>query len=222
MAEKTVAKSWADEEDDDDAPPGFGEAGAPSDAAAAASAAAAAALKGLKVASGSKEEASAGRETKNDAEEGVIDQPDISIKTGQLNDVPDGSEHEIKSVSWDSDVQPERSMQIHFGGVLRTMKSFFLKAKSCVNQLVAQDFPLPHSAIYVQVIANDTPYTSAKTFEELNLSEPLLRGLYSEMKFERPSKIQAVTLPMILNPPHANLIAQVGRHACSQHTAQSQ
>ena len=125
MAEKTVTKSWADEEDDDDAPPGFGEAGAPSDAATAASAAAAAALKGLKVASGSKEEASAGRETKNDAEEGVIDQPDISIKTGQLNDVPDGSEHEIKSVSWDSDVQPERSMHIHFGGVLRTMKSFF-------------------------------------------------------------------------------------------------
>ncbi|CAI7779445.1 unnamed protein product [Closterium sp. NIES-53] len=59
-----------------------------------------------------------------------------------------------------------------------------------------------------QVVAAETPYSSAKTFEELNLSEPLLRGLYSEMKFERPSKIQAVTLPMILLPPNANLIAQ--------------
>ncbi|CAL5350865.1 unnamed protein product [Camellia sinensis] len=30
---------------------------------------------------------------------------------------------------------------------------------------------------------------SAKTFEELNLSADLLKGLYVEMKFERPSKI---------------------------------
>lgn len=28
------------------------------------------------------------------------------------------------------------------------------------------------------------------------------------MKFERPSKIQAITLPMILTPPYKNLIAQ--------------
>ena len=28
------------------------------------------------------------------------------------------------------------------------------------------------------------------------------------MKFERPSKIQAVSLPMILNPPYMDLIAQ--------------
>ncbi|XP_057818251.1 DEAD-box ATP-dependent RNA helicase 38 [Cryptomeria japonica] len=58
------------------------------------------------------------------------------------------------------------------------------------------------------VTAGDTPYTSAKTFEDLNLSPELLRGLYSEMGFEKPSKIQAVTLPMIIRPPHQNLIAQ--------------
>ena len=51
-------------------------------------------------------------------------------------------------------------------------------------------------------------YKSAKTFQELNLSEDLLKGLYAEMKFERPSKIQAVSLPMILTPPYKNLIAQ--------------
>jgi ATP-dependent RNA helicase DDX19/DBP5 len=28
------------------------------------------------------------------------------------------------------------------------------------------------------------------------------------MKFQKPSKIQAVSLPMILNPPHRDLIAQ--------------
>eukprot|EP00271_Cylindrocystis_brebissonii_P010554 TRINITY_DN26761_c0_g1_i1.p1 TRINITY_DN26761_c0_g1~~TRINITY_DN26761_c0_g1_i1.p1 ORF type:complete len:554 (-),score=85.84 TRINITY_DN26761_c0_g1_i1:263-1924(-) len=60
----------------------------------------------------------------------------------------------------------------------------------------------------MKVTAEATPYTSAKSFEDLNLSEPLLRGLYSEMKFEKPSKIQADTLPMILSPPYTNLIAQ--------------
>lgn len=58
------------------------------------------------------------------------------------------------------------------------------------------------------VTADDTMYTSAKTFEELGLSQELLQGLYSEMKFERPSRIQAQTLPMILTPPHKSLIAQ--------------
>ncbi|KAI9108198.1 hypothetical protein K1719_021071 [Acacia pycnantha] len=51
-------------------------------------------------------------------------------------------------------------------------------------------------------------YTSASTFEDLNLSPELLKGLYVEMKFQKPSKIQAISLPMILNPPHKDLIAQ--------------
>ncbi|KAI7998516.1 DEAD-box ATP-dependent RNA helicase 38 [Camellia lanceoleosa] len=38
----------------------------------------------------------------------------------------------------------------------------------------------------------------ADLFEELNLSADLLKGLYVEMKFERPSKIQTISLPMIL------------------------
>lgn len=54
----------------------------------------------------------------------------------------------------------------------------------------------------------NTPYVSAKSFEELGLSPELLKGLYSEMRFERPSKVQADTLPMILTPPHRNLVAQ--------------
>lgn len=61
----------------------------------------------------------------------------------------------------------------------------------------------------IQVVpSGDTLYKSAKTFEDLNLSAELLKGLYVEMKFERPSKVQEVTLPMILTPPHKNLIAQ--------------
>ncbi|EFN51370.1 hypothetical protein CHLNCDRAFT_28127, partial [Chlorella variabilis] len=58
------------------------------------------------------------------------------------------------------------------------------------------------------VTQGDSFYTSAKTFEELGLSQELLQGLYTEMKFERPSRIQAQTLPMILTPPFRSLIAQ--------------
>ncbi|PNW83108.1 hypothetical protein CHLRE_06g306850v5 [Chlamydomonas reinhardtii] len=54
----------------------------------------------------------------------------------------------------------------------------------------------------------DSIYASAHKFEELPLSPELLKGLYVEMKFERPSKVQALTLPMILTPPHRDLIAQ--------------
>ncbi|KAK7345229.1 hypothetical protein VNO77_15821 [Canavalia gladiata] len=58
------------------------------------------------------------------------------------------------------------------------------------------------------VTSGDTPYTSAAKFEDLSLSPELLKGLYVEMKFQKPSKIQAISLPMILNPPHRDLIAQ--------------
>ncbi|KAK1403357.1 DEAD-box ATP-dependent RNA helicase 38 [Heracleum sosnowskyi] len=66
----------------------------------------------------------------------------------------------------------------------------------------------PESANIEAVTSGGTPYTSAKRFEDLNISAELLQGLYVEMKFERPSKIQAITLPMILTPPYKNLIAQ--------------
>ncbi|MED6149703.1 DEAD-box ATP-dependent RNA helicase 38 [Stylosanthes scabra] len=66
----------------------------------------------------------------------------------------------------------------------------------------------PEDSNIQAVTSGDTPYTSAATFEDLNLSAELLKGLYVEMKFQKPSKIQAISLPMILNPPHRDLIAQ--------------
>ncbi|KAI8563195.1 hypothetical protein RHMOL_Rhmol03G0093800 [Rhododendron molle] len=66
----------------------------------------------------------------------------------------------------------------------------------------------PDDSNIKSVTVGDTMYTSAKTFEELTLSPDLLKGLYVEMKFERPSKIQAHSLPMILTPPYKHLIAQ--------------
>ncbi|KAL2554405.1 DEAD-box ATP-dependent RNA helicase 38 [Forsythia ovata] len=66
----------------------------------------------------------------------------------------------------------------------------------------------PDDSSIKAVTSGDTPYTSAKKFEDLNLSPDLLKGLYTEMNFERPSKIQTISLPMILTPPYKNLIAQ--------------
>ncbi|MEI4872808.1 hypothetical protein Q8G47_29210, partial [Klebsiella pneumoniae] len=48
----------------------------------------------------------------------------------------------------------------------------------------------PEDSNIKAVTSGDTPYTSAKRFEDLSLSPELLKGLYVEMKFERPSKIQ--------------------------------
>ncbi|KAI3923059.1 hypothetical protein MKW92_041756 [Papaver armeniacum] len=58
------------------------------------------------------------------------------------------------------------------------------------------------------VTTGDTLYSTAATFEDLRLSEEILKGLYVDMKFTRPSKIQSVSLPMILTPPYKDLIAQ--------------
>ncbi|KAF5737508.1 DEAD-box ATP-dependent RNA helicase 38 [Tripterygium wilfordii] len=66
----------------------------------------------------------------------------------------------------------------------------------------------PEDSNVTAVTSDKTPYTSAKTFEDLNLSPELLKGIYVEMKFQKPSKIQAISLPMILTPPYKNLIAQ--------------
>lgn len=73
----------------------------------------------------------------------------------------------------------------------------------------------------IEVLQADptTPYHAATTFEEIGLSESLLKGVY-HMKFAKPSKIQATSLPMILSSDgdYKNLIAQghngSGKTAC--------
>ncbi|BBH07723.1 P-loop containing nucleoside triphosphate hydrolases superfamily protein [Prunus dulcis] len=68
-----------------------------------------------------------------------------------------------------------------------------------------------------RVTTGDTPYTSASSFEDLNLSPEVLKGLYVEMGFKKPSKVQAITLPMILTPPHKDLIAQAHNGSGKNH-----
>ncbi|KAK9171170.1 DEAD/DEAH box helicase family protein [Cryptosporidium meleagridis] len=63
-----------------------------------------------------------------------------------------------------------------------------------------------NSSISVQTVDPKAQLYSAKDWSDLNLSPDLLRGIYNK-GFNRPSKIQAAALPLILNSP-MNLIAQ--------------
>ncbi|ODV82702.1 hypothetical protein CANARDRAFT_30620 [[Candida] arabinofermentans NRRL YB-2248] len=53
----------------------------------------------------------------------------------------------------------------------------------------------------------NSPLYSVKSFEELGLSEELLKGLYA-MKFSKPSKIQEKALPLLIQNPARNMIGQ--------------
>jgi len=53
------------------------------------------------------------------------------------------------------------------------------------------------SRVELQKADPTEPYKSATSFEEIGLSEELLKGIYA-MKFQKPSKIQAASLPLIL------------------------
>ncbi len=53
----------------------------------------------------------------------------------------------------------------------------------------------------------NSPLFSVKSFEELGLSEELLKGIYA-MKFVKPSKVQECALPLLLSSPPQNMIAQ--------------
>jgi ATP-dependent RNA helicase DDX19/DBP5 len=61
--------------------------------------------------------------------------------------------------------------------------------------------------VEVTLAEADHLYQSASSFEHLNLSKELLLGIYG-MGFQKPSKIQAKALPMMLASPPTNLIAQ--------------
>lgn len=58
----------------------------------------------------------------------------------------------------------------------------------------------------MQANPND-PLYSIKSFEDLGLSENILKGIY-QMRFTKPSKIQERALPLLLANPPTNMIGQ--------------
>lgn len=138
-----------------------------------------------------------------------VDSSDVSSSKEEKKYDVTNSESSVEKKDKDSDVAVDSldvsalkvSGEEGEGGTVDTPE---LKMKS---EKLNEEAEAPETQIQ-KVLADNTPYTSAKRFEDLNISAELLRGLYSEMKFEKPSKIQAETLPLILMPPYTHLIAQ--------------
>ncbi|KAJ4867756.1 DEAD-box ATP-dependent RNA helicase 38 [Raphanus sativus] len=61
------------------------------------------------------------------------------------------------------------------------LNSLTIKRNLCLTN------PKPKKLKHKSVTSGETPYTSASRFEDLNLSPELMKGLYVEMKFEKPS-----------------------------------
>lgn len=61
---------------------------------------------------------------------------------------------------------------------------------------------LHHTQNKVEILQKDpnNPLYSVKSFDELNIPEPLLRGIY-DMGFSKPSRIQEAALPILLHTP---------------------
>ncbi|KAF9298448.1 RNA helicase required for poly(A+) mRNA export [Mortierella antarctica] len=74
------------------------------------------------------------------------------------------------------------------------------------NTALGDDIDLMYDVV-VEDMKSLTPLESVKTFEELKLSEPLLKAVYSS-KFAKPSRIQEYALPYLLRDPPEHLIAQ--------------
>ncbi|MCJ1385450.1 RNA helicase required for poly(A+) mRNA export [Xylographa soralifera] len=65
----------------------------------------------------------------------------------------------------------------------------------------------PEYDVEVKLIDQNSPLYSIKSFEELGLSEEIIKGIYT-MRFQRPSKIQEKALPLLLSNPSQNMIGQ--------------
>ncbi|RDA85807.1 hypothetical protein CP532_5774 [Ophiocordyceps camponoti-leonardi (nom. inval.)] len=68
------------------------------------------------------------------------------------------------------------------------------------------EFEVEISLSELQKDAN-TPFYSATTWQELGLSEPILKGLLS-LNYYKPSKVQGKSLPLMLSDPPRNMLAQ--------------
>ncbi|KAF9389467.1 RNA helicase required for poly(A+) mRNA export [Podila verticillata] len=75
-----------------------------------------------------------------------------------------------------------------------------------MDTALGDDIDLMYDVV-VEDMNPTTPLESVKTFEELNLYEPLLKAVYTS-KFVKPSRIQAYALPYLLRDPPEHLIAQ--------------
>jgi len=79
--------------------------------------------------------------------------------------------------------------------------------RSWLQKHLRQSLVRNEQKLEIQQQDPNSPLYSARTFEELNLRPQLKSGIY-QMGFNHPSKIQATALPMLLDDPPQNMIAQ--------------
>lgn len=132
------------------------------------------------------------------SEEAPLDEPDLSLKSNQLVDEGPG---EVKTVT--------QGDSFYTSGGCRLERSALLlhplkrqAGRGCVwaGRTSADSHRSQCPVCHCRNLA-----PAAKTFEELGLSQELLQGLYTEMKFERPSRIQA-------SRPGAHFEQQISHH----------
>jgi len=79
--------------------------------------------------------------------------------------------------------------------------------KSLLQKVIRKGLVDNKNDLEIQRKDPNSPLYSVKTFEALNLSPNLLKGVYA-MGFNAPSKIQETALPTLLADPPQNMIAQ--------------
>lgn len=117
---------------------------------------------------------------------------------------------ELSAEGDSSKISVEKSLE---GSCGRAKESWAELAHESQLERQAAFEPLVQSVHSVHVKLADqqadvnSPLYSVSSFEDLGLSQELLKGIYA-MKFIRPSKVQERALPLLLANPPQNMIAQ--------------
>ncbi|TGZ58829.1 hypothetical protein CRM22_009424 [Opisthorchis felineus] len=105
-----------------------------------------------------------------------------------------------------SEGEPEKRMSVIFLFVFYLAMS--RAVVSCLNKLL-NPYLVDTFDVDLEVLRMDPdhPLHSVKSFQEMNLPLPLLKGIYS-MGFYKPSMIQERALPCLISSGYPNMIAQ--------------
>lgn len=111
-----------------------------------------------------------------------------------------------KTSDWDRSTNKENDLNCSHDGD-EDEKPLSAAERSLLRKYLRESLVKNNQKLEVQQKDPSSPLYSAKTFEELNLREELIKGIYY-MGFNHPSRIQETALPMLLATPPENMIAQ--------------
>ncbi|CAH6720123.1 ATP-dependent RNA helicase Dbp5p [[Candida] jaroonii] len=141
------------------------------------------------------------------------DKPEVKETTEEVKEVGKPDVEEVKEEVKEVDETKESTQEEAKESELKEEPKEEPKELEESKEEPKQDTNLIKSTYEVQVKLADlqadpnSPLYSVKSFEELGLSDNLLKGLFA-MKFNKPSKIQEKALPLLLSNPPTNMIGQ--------------